>query len=240
MGRPHVGGFDGGAIHVLTYGPMNVPLRRDQWYYFPNGEKYPSVTAITSSIPKPHLMKWAARVAAEAVLKDPVQYNTAEKAASVLDEIREGAADRGRSVHELIEAWARGEELDSDDGYVGGFKLFLRSWCPRPILAEAVVLNRTHGYAGRLDLIANVGGESWLLDFKTSRAPYPEYGLQLAAYKHAEYYYDGENFHPMPRVDHSAVVLLPGNGSFDLKVVDEPLEVFLAAKTLWLWTRGGG
>ena len=54
----------------------------------------------------------------------------------------------------------------------------------KPVYVEAQVFSHT-GYAGTFDLLATVDGQLSLIDWKTSKALYPENDLQLAAYAQA-------------------------------------------------------
>ena len=85
-------------------------------------------------------------------------------------------------------------------------KGWLQKFSPSYQATEVTVFNPTFGYAGTLDAIADIDlmafpnpepvSRRCLIDYKTSRksvdsqgnatGPYPETGLQLAAYRHAE------------------------------------------------------
>lgn len=222
------------------------PIRRDNLYHV-KGEKLPSVTTITGSTPKPMLIPWAAKMAAKAALDDPEKYDTAEKAAAFVSQVKDDAAERGRAVHNLIEEWAKtGVALEEDQvpsemaGYARAFRTFLRSWNPTPLFTEVIVINSTHGYAGRLDLIAKIGTEVWIVDFKTAKAVWPEYRLQLTAYRNAEQLMlnkdDPTSLQSMPKVDHTGVVLLRDNGTFDFVTAENDFDVFLALKKVYEWS----
>lgn len=217
--------------------------RRDGVYHI-DGLKVPSTTDILQVLAKPALIQWAAKQAAAAVFADPQTYDTAEKAAASVNARKGEAADRGKAVHNLIEEWTRGR-LDAvvmpPDlmGYVEGFRMFVRAWNPQTLYTECLILNKTHGYAGRVDWIGTIGDQVWMIDFKTSKAVWPEFGLQLTAYKNAEFIRRNKDaeLEPMPKVDHTGVVLIPGNGGFDFKSTDEPLDVFLALKQVHAWSK---
>jgi hypothetical protein len=223
------------------------PIRRDNVYHV-QGERLPSVTTVTGMTPKPMLVRWAAKIAAAAALDDPDKYNTADLAADAADKVKTDAAERGRGVHTLIEVWAgtgaAPEEKDVSPelaGYARAFRTFLRAWNPVPLFTECVVINTTYGYAGRLDLIARLGEEIWIVDFKTAKAVWPEYRLQLTAYRNAEQLMaDPQNptaLQPMPPVDHTGVVLLRENGTFDFVTAENDFDVFLALKKVYEWSR---
>jgi hypothetical protein len=105
-------------------------------------------------------------------------------------------------VHRAAEAIALGAptplitpELQHEiEPYVEQLVRWLKTWEPHFVLAEAPVYNLTYRYAGTCDGIFELGGRTYLFDYKTtpkgpdakSRPPYPETSLQLAAYAHAE------------------------------------------------------
>jgi len=217
------------------------PERRDNVYNI-DGEKYVSTTTVLSALAKPALLMWAAKLSAAAVLSDPYTYDTAEKAAAVINQTKGAAGERGRNLHDLIEKWASGGDLstfDMDNKYERGFVTFVRAWNPKPLLTECTIVNKTHKYAGRLDLIAEIGAETWLVDFKTSKAVWPEMGLQLSAYRNAEFIrcQEGDPLRPMPAVSKTGVVLIPGDGNFSFAEVNEPFEVFLALMQVHAWSK---
>jgi len=217
--------------------------RRDGHYHL-EGEKLVSVTTAGNALAKPALINWAARQTALAIFDDPYTYDTVEKAVAA-HSLRKGeAAERGKAVHYLVEQWAKGTLPPQNalapaySAYEEGFRKFLRAWDPKTLYSEVVLRNLTHRYAGRVDWIGTLGTETYILDFKTSKAVWKDQGLQLVAYKNAEELRPGPRgtpFIPMPKVDHTAVVLIPGDGTFDFKMVDEPFDVFLALKDVHKW-----
>lgn len=108
------------------------------------------------------------------------------------------AADRGKGVHKLIEAYALGQKPDVPDGllpYDEQVRKFLSDHAPEIEMAEAPVYHPQFKYAGQLDLILKIQGLRLVTDAKTtdkappeidpevhSRPPYPEIAIQLVAY----------------------------------------------------------
>ena len=76
-------------------------------------------------------------------------------------------------------------------------------------------------YAGTLDLIADMRGERWLLDWKTSASgAYGDTAFQLGAYRYATHLLDTDPgpdgvVIPMPPVDRCGVIWLRADG-YDL------------------------
>jgi hypothetical protein len=137
---------------------------------------------------------------------------------------RDQAARRGTEVHSYGERLVHGEPVEVPeelDGHVKAYIQFLDDFDPEPVLVEVTVGNRTHHWMGTLDLIADIRGERWLLDIKTTRSGiYPETALQLAAYRHAEFYLDADGQeHPMLEVDRVGAIWVRADG-YDLIEVD--------------------
>ena len=113
-------------------------------------------------------------------------------------------------------------------GHVDAYLAFADAWQPFELLTESMVGNRRYRYMGTLDFVGKLGdGKTWLLDFKTNRSGvYIESALQLAAYRHAEWYLDADgNEQPMPEVDECGVLWLRADG-FDLYPIDASEQTF--------------
>lgn len=98
------------------------------------------------------------------------------------------------------------------------------------LLAEAPVFHRSQRYAGTLDGIVEIGGRRLVLDVKTSaRGIYPEVGMQLAAYRFAEFVGlpDGSE-QPLPETDGAVALHLPEDGTYELREIQADEEVFRA------------
>ena len=126
-------------------------------------------------------------------------------------EVQTEALDIGSAVHDLIERHIKAkiegvavpfvmtEELP--EAVKNGFEAFL-SWESENVIrwieSEVKICNHEKGYAGTLDAIAELKAIKkrpqgiYLIDFKTSKAFYPEYALQLGAYKEARQIMEGE------------------------------------------------
>src|SRR5262245_57441286 len=108
------------------------------------------------------------------------------------------AAARGTEIHAVAEQLALGvvpEYGEEIQAYVKQYQRFLEDFAPEFIMAEAPVYSKTYGYAGTLDAIAKIDGQTVVLDMKTtahgphsgkSRPPFSEVALQLTMYRNAE------------------------------------------------------
>jgi hypothetical protein len=155
------------------------------------------------------------------------------------------AADIGSQVHALIEWTLRAELLyaagpspritDKAQWAFMAWEDWKKSVHLKPIAIEQVVWSDAHGYAGTLDLLAEVNGELSVLDWKTGKAVYAESHLQNAAYRHAI----REMGHGDPV--RGLVIRLPKTETdpnfevVEAAAEETSFEVFLHAKRLWEW-----
>ena len=129
------------------------------------------------------------------------------------NDVRDAAGDRGQSVHDAFEAWAKQGLVPEPDlyppaeqGYVHGLRRFIEESGARPIANEVAVGSVKHGYAGRYDVDIEypqdveivvhhtpVKGDQrgvlkagiYLDDLKTSKDVYDSHFKQLEAYEEA-------------------------------------------------------
>lgn len=225
-------------------------------YQWNGGDPIPSVTTIIGILDKSGpLVGWAKREVGNAavrnldVLAKMVETAGSESAARWLATIpgyqRDTAANRGSDVHALAEALSRGQEVPIPEEiapYLDAFQAWRREWTPRYIAAEEMVCSLRYGYAGTLDAIVEIAGETWLVDYKTSKGVYPDTALQLAAYAHADFIGRPGIAHKfrLPKATQYAVLHLTRDGyefiPFD--VTADTFKAFLAARDLWAWREG--
>jgi len=197
-----------------------------------NGKRLPRVTSILSVIAKPQLYAWYAAKGSEA--------NT----------ILRSSAQRGSDVHRAIEALQSGHKWDDvvktlgkePNKYLLGYKKFREEWNYKPIkkFNQKLVWSEKHEYCGEVDEYGTLtnyrSGSNYdnvLIDYKTSSGIYPEYGLQVAAYRMA--------LIEMGNDCHTAGILRVTNtGNYELKMygadqLDEYFTVFMYAKKVYEW-----
>ncbi len=169
------------------------------------GKKYPSVTTIIGVLDKPFLKPWVAKVVAERAVENMedlyrrvrVDKEAARKWLSAAHRDYSGsAALRGSDLHDLAERHDKGQEIVYD--LVGAealqmlshYRQFLADCDVRIVASEASLVNRTLGYGGAADAIAEIpmiSDEPVIADIKTSpKGPYSTWAMQLAAYSRAE------------------------------------------------------
>ena len=149
----------------------------DSRFYRRDEKYYPSVTSILNYFPKNQFFhSW---------LKD-VGHNS--------DIIANKAANEGTQVHNAVEAFLNGEEIQwlDENGsakysmdvwkMILKFADFWNTHKPELVVAEYHLFSDEYEYAGTADLIVRWMGKLWLLDVKTSNSLHTSYDLQLAAY----------------------------------------------------------
>lgn len=194
------------------------------------GERFVSVTTVLSLVAKEALVYWAANLVqvkamdmipalVRSLRRKPCDMKGDDRCWACRDCIalelrrepdrqRDEAADRGSRIHKVAEYYALHGQIREHDADIAEYvKQWLR-W--REIhqvtfeASEVTVINRTHGYAGTLDLVARCG---WMPpkwgskprdgsvdlrnvplygDYKSGRGVYDEHAWQLAAYRNAE------------------------------------------------------
>jgi hypothetical protein len=203
---------------------------RGHGYKDATGAKVPGVTTILSKgLPKPALVNWAARTAAEyavdnwPMLNDLPVSERLDMIRRAPDATKNAAALRGTKLHDAAERLIAEGTVDVEPDQVPlveNYARFLSEWDVQAEYVESAVYNVTQGYAGTLDLIARLAdGRRWLLDIKTSKGVYGDMALQLAAYRYAEFLHDddteGPTDLPMPQVEAVGIIHVRADG-YDL------------------------
>lgn len=174
-------------------------------YYITDGNKKrvqcPSVTTIVSVIDKPFLVQWAANKAVELIkgaIGPGVEYEEIyleavfDAAKSAHRKIKEEAGAIGTQVHAILQGdggdvGMNREHIDTRvvQGVAAGLSFLSSKHKVELIHNELPIYSRRHRYSGRLDRIAIVDGRLSLVDWKTSNGIWPEYFIQISAYRSA-------------------------------------------------------
>jgi len=210
------------------------------------GELVPSVTNIIGVLNKPALPRWAAKVVAEqaVAMRDSLPKLDEAEAIDLLKSSpwrsSKRASDRGTTIHSYLEARMQGLDPQEISGEAARYRkaadAWLSDWEPEPVAVELTVFGPD--YAGTGDLWCRPkGGGICLVDYKTSKAIYPEAALQLAALAHATLDPDGNT---PPKVDAAWVVRI-GEDGYEAKRVadlDYNYAAFRACLQAWHWMNG--
>ena len=209
----------------------------DARYYRRNGEYYPSVTYVLSHYPKGKFFEdWLKKVGYSA------------------DFIVKKAGEEGTQVHEMIEEYLNGKELNFLSEYGNPqyhpdiWQMFLRfvewweEYNPTLIEAEVHLFSDKLKVAGTCDLVCEINGELWVIDFKTSNHLQTTYDLQTAMYAQCFEECFGK------KVDRTGILWLksskrgPKKGKMQGKgweiyessrTIEENLDIYRAVRTLF-------
>jgi genome maintenance exonuclease 1 len=160
---------------VELFDLKTVTTNGKRFYVTPDGNRYPSVTTITSQLSKEAIQAWRKRVGEAKANK-----------------ITKAAINRGNKVHKLAEMYLSNNPITEEraplienmfeqlievlDANVGTIKAI-----------EAPLYSNSLKVGGRVDLVAEWDGTLSVIDFKTSAKPKKEhwidgYFMQSAAY----------------------------------------------------------
>lgn len=196
----------------MKFIPPVTRVDRRNYHIYKDGDnnQIPGVTTILGDgLPKKALIEWAGNATAEAAINrwdeladlPPAQrYDTLRRARY---DTTDKAKRRGTEVHTYAERLVQGERVegipDELRGHTEAYVRFIDKFELDPILVEVVIVHYDLGYAGTLDLVADLTTstgkrERWLLDIKTNeKGIWPETALQLAAYRYAQFYVDNQS-----------------------------------------------
>lgn len=192
--------------------------RRDYWFTAEGNtrrRRMPSVTGILRDTwPKPALLSWYAKHGAGA------------------ETLLEQAARRGTAVHAFVQHYMETGTLLDTSGYppeyapyFQGIAAFLWDYDPRPLEVEQLVVHPELGYAGRLDLIAEVEHKRTLLDYKSN----PQGRIYTEAHVQATGYVAGAERCGDPDIEQILLVGISDQGAYNVVVGGDASRLWGAA-----------
>jgi len=157
-------------------------ITKDSEHYFIDGKEYVRATTPLSILNRPSLVDWLTRNSQE-----------------VTEQWTEQTRDIGLEVHRLISEIIAGRSFSDtpahilewsqlDESIRNGLRCYEKARLTldfEPIEAEKLLVSEEYGYAGTTDLLCEIHGDDWLLDWKVSSRLWPEVEYQLAAYWNA-------------------------------------------------------
>ena len=189
-------------IELLELNTENINGRRH--YVTPDG-KYPSITTVLGSFPKPELNEWRKQVGE-----------------SEANRISKLSADRGTKFHSILEKYLNNEEIDRKEFMPDTLASFNSV---KPIrhninnihkLAVPLYSNRLK-VAGRCDAVAEYNGILSIIDYKTSKREKEEYQI-IDYFLQATFY--GLCYAELTNIVTQQIVIL-------IAVEDGPPQVFI-------------
>jgi hypothetical protein len=137
-------------------------------------------------------------------------------------------AERGTRVHDIAERWSRGDDVDvlpEDSPYIDALEQFYRSYHPRFVEVETIVVNPTEKYGGRFDAIVELDGPEseglFIIDYKTGGEYHDAVAMQFAGYMMSEIaVYDDDGTlvgsNPLPKLDGARTIYLHDDGTISV------------------------
>src|SRR6266446_3742982 len=193
-------------------------------YIASDGRALPGVTTVIKALDKgPGLLHWAWKQG---------------KLGFPLYKARDQAIDIGHLTHYLIEKYVKGEKPELSNDFAANdvlkahrlFDMFRSFWDGggyKLIASELKLIDeRKHGYGGTIDILAECPNGIELLDLKTSKEIWPEYYIQVAAYKKLT---QGKVM--LPSEPKARIVLITKDEYFDAP--DIPEGVITKAGDVW-------
>ena len=163
--------------------------------------------------------------------------------------LKNAGGNRGSKVHKAIENLVAGEVVRMNDKYknnstgneeeltveeyqaIMSFANWANKVKPKFLSSEITVVSKEYGYAGTVDCVAEIDGQVWIIDWKTSQNIWPEMEIQISAYKNA--------LCEMKKTtkDVKLAVLQVGykrnKNYYKFTEIDDQFELFLAARSIW-------
>ena len=201
-------------ITKLYKGEIELNFNEEKHWFSVNGESVISVTGCTSVIDKSApLIYWAVGLAKDFLLgniKKLISDNKGDDILQLIEESakqhrirKEQAATAGTAVHLWVEQFIKAKtkkdipELPKDPKVYNGVSAVLK-WVDEHnvkfLSSEKHIYSKKYKYAGIMDAEAVIGGKTCVIDFKTSKAIYPEMRLQVAAYQAASEEESGKEY----------------------------------------------
>lgn len=147
-------------------------------YKLKDGTRVPGTTTVLSVLNKPQLVQWANRMGLDGI--DTNKYVDA-------------AARIGTLAHYLVQCDLTGvtpdlseygkTEIDKAENALLSYYEWRKGKNITVIETELPLVSEQYRFGGTIDCYCKIDDEPWLIDFKTGKAVYSEYLVQLAAYR---------------------------------------------------------
>ena len=215
-------------------GIVQITVASERWYSKKVDGKdifVPSVTWIAGKYPKGvQFYKWLA-----------------QKGWDEAEAIKQAAGDKGSKVHNALEDLLKGAVISMEAKYTNNttgepeeltleeyecllaFQDFYNEAKPKTLNTEFVTFSEQYNYAGTIDWLCEINGETWLIDFKTSQSIWTEYELQLSAYKKS---LEAAGY----QIDKVAILQLRyklNKKHWKLTEIPDKFDLFLHARAIW-------
>lgn len=193
-------------------------------YKTTGGLKVPGVTTVLGILNKPALLDWAAKEERKGVMECLLNKKILPEK-HFYTTLRDTAASIGTICHFMCECHLKGLEADlsefepsqvsqAENGYIK----FLDFWDKsgfNVLTTEQALVHEGLGFGGTIDIVCNdKDGRLVLLDLKTSKAIYPEYWSQVAAYR------EMWDFNNQNKIARNIIIRIGKDEANDLEVIE--------------------
>lgn len=117
-----------------------------------------------------------------------LQYWWRSKGFEECDRVRDEATTYGKKVHKFVEEFVAKSIYPSSETVEGQRAITICRWLAEnkvvPLGYEVEVKDSKLKLIGHFDLLAEIGGEKYVVDYKTSKKVDKTYALQLSAYSY--------------------------------------------------------
>ncbi|HIG93975.1 TPA: hypothetical protein HA234_07305 [Candidatus Woesearchaeota archaeon] len=219
-------------------GLVQVTYVEERWYHKKDSDIFaPSITYVVHYYPRgAGFDKWLA-----------------DKGMDDAEAIKKAAGDKGSRIHAAIEDLLSGKEITFDKKYFSkedgtekdlsveeweallSFSAWHAKYKPKVLRVEETVFQDPtedfkSGFAGTVDLVCEIEGELYIIDFKTSKDIYPSHRLQVSAYKHII-----QKAYPERKINLAILqVGYPRNKNrYKFTEIDDEFETFKAVYKIW-------
>jgi len=160
--------------------------------------EFPSVTTVIAQLDKSGpLMGWSAKIVIEYLqahqhdlANEPTE--TFKLAKQYYKQLQEEAKDFGSELHNCLEVYLKTNKvnglLEANPRLKTPLAEFIKWQMANEfklVEAEHIVWSEQYQFAGTLDCVSELKGKLYLVDFKSSKAIYDDYLMQIAAYMKA-------------------------------------------------------
>lgn len=225
---------------------VRITCEDERWYAkpstnsstgLPEFEFYPSSTWIANCYPKGiAYFKWLASKGWDEA--ESIKESAGEKGSKVHNAIETLELQGHLSIDTLFENYSKGtnapltvEELDC----VLSFSKWHKEAKPQLLAVELTVFG--NGYAGTLDRIYRIGGQIWIVDFKTSQYIWESHRIQISSYSHAEIDYKSLGISDEEWAKRKLAILQVGyrlnKDKYKFTEIEDKLSMFEVAKLIW-------
>lgn len=172
------------------------------------------------------------------------------------EEVGRKAMESGSKLHKAFELAILGNEINAVNVLMGDSAFTRKEWekylnwsawyenlKPVPLAIEKIVYSPTWQVAGTADFVGFIGGDLWLLDWKTGNNIYDSSELQIAAYKRM--YNEVANLTGEPLITRAGVVHIGaknkltkdmnGKGVSVKEITEVEERIFDRLVEIWHW-----